>query len=110
MAKLKTGRHTGALKAQRQTERRTSQNKGLMKKVRVATKRVLASVKADATTVAEDLKKASSCIDKAAKKKTIHWKTAARKKSRLAKAANKGAQKETAKKAPAKKAAAKAAK
>ena len=98
MAKLKTGRHTGALKAQRQTERRTSQNKGLMKKVRVATKQVLASSKA------EDLKKAASSIDKAAKKKTIHWKTAARKKSRLAKAVNKGA------KAPAKKAAAKKAK
>ena len=101
MAKLKTGRHTGALKAQRQAEKRTSQNKGLMKKVRVATKQVLASGKA------EDLKKAASSIDKAAKKKTIHWKTAARKKSRLAKAVNKGAKKTTAKKAPAKKAAAK---
>ena len=104
MAKLKTGRHTGALKAQRQAVKRTSQNKGLMKKVRVATKQVLASLKA------EDLKKAASNIDKAAKKKTIHWKTAARKKSRLAKAVNKGAKKETAKKAPAKKAAAKKAK
>ena len=104
MAKLKTGRHTGALKAQRQAEKRTSQNKGLMKKVRVASKQVLASLKA------EDLKKAASSIDKAAKKKTIHWKTAARKKSRLAKAVNKGAKKETAKKAPAKKAAAKKAK
>ena len=97
MAKLKTGRHTGALKAQRQAVKRTSQNKGLMKKVRVATKTVLASLKA------EDLKKAASNIDKAAKKKTIHWKTAARKKSRLAKAVNKGA-KASAKKAAAKKA------
>ena len=68
-----------------------------MKKVRVATKTVLASLKA------EDLKKAASNIDKAAKKKTIHWKTAARKKSRLAKAVNKGA-KASAKKAAAKKA------
>ena len=97
MAKLKTGRHPGALKAQRQAVKRTSQNKGLMKKVRVATKTVLASLKA------EDLKKAASNIDKAAKKKTIHWKTAARKKSRLAKAVNKGA-KASAKKAAAKKA------
>ena len=110
MAKLKTGRHTGALKAQRQAEKRTSQNKGLMKKVRVATKKVIAAVKAEAATVAEDLKKAASSIDKAAKKKTIHWKTAARKKSRLAKAANKGVKKAPAKKAPAKKAAAKKAK
>lgn len=104
MAKLKTGRHTGALKAQRQAEKRNSQNKGLMKKVRVTTKKVLAAVKAESATVAEDLKLAASSIDKAAKKKTLHWKTAARKKSRLAKAVNKGA------KAPAKKTAAKKAK
>lgn len=102
MAKLKTGRHTGALKAQRQAEKRTSQNKGLMKQVRATTKKVLVAVKAEKATVAEELKAAASSIDKAAKKKTIHWKTAARKKSRLAKAVNKGA------KAPAKKAAAKA--
>lgn len=102
MAKLKTGRHTGALKAQRQAEKRTSQNKGLMKQVRATTKKVLAAVKAEKATVAEELKAAASSIDKAAKKKTIHWKTAARKKSRLAKAVNKGA------KAPAKKVAAKA--
>ena len=102
MAKLKTGRHTGALKAQRQAEKRTSQNKGLMKKVRTATTKVLAAVKAEAATVADDLKAAASSINKADKKKPIHWKTAARKKSRLAKAVNKG------KKAPAKKAAAKA--
>ena len=80
MAKLKTGRHTSALKAQRQA-----------KKVRVATKTVKASASSKAKTLKEDLKKANSCIDKAAKKKVIHWKTAARKKSRLAKAANKAA-------------------
>ena len=104
MAKLKTGRHTGALKAQRQAEKRNSQNKGLMKKVRVTTKKVIAAVKAESATVAEDLKLAASSIDKAAKKKTLHWKTAARKKSRLAKAVNKGVE------APAKKTVAKKAK
>lgn len=91
MAKLKTGRHTSALKAQRQAEKRTSQNKGLIKKVRVATKTVKAAAATAAATLNEDLKKAESCIDKAAKKNVIHWKTAARKKSRLAKAANKAA-------------------
>lgn len=91
MAKLKTGRHTSALKAQRQAEKRTSANKGLIKKVRLATKTVVASAKAKAATLAEDLKAAESSIDKAAKKSVIHWKTAARKKSRLAKAANKAA-------------------
>lgn len=89
MAKLKTGRHTSALKAQRQAVKRTSANKGLIKKVRLATKTVKASAATKAATLKDDLKKANSCIDKAAKKKTIHWKTAARKKSRLAKAANK---------------------
>ena len=91
MAKLKTGRHTSALKAQRQAEKRTSANKGLTKKIRLATKKVHASAAAKAATLKEDLQKAEACIDKAAKKKVIHWKTAARKKSRLAKAANKAA-------------------
>ena len=91
MAKLKTGRHTSALKAQRQAEKRTSANKGLTKKIRLATKKVHTSATAKAASLKEDLKKAESCIDKAAKKKVIHWKTAARKKSRLAKAANKAA-------------------
>jgi len=91
MAKLKTGRHTSALKAQRQAEKRTSENKGLTKKIRLATKTVTTSAAAKSATLKEDLKKAESCIDKAAKKKVIHWKTAARKKSRLAKAANKAA-------------------
>ena len=91
MAKLKTGRHTSAIKAQRQAEKRTSANKGLIKKVRLATKTVNASATTKAATPKEELKKAESCIDKAAKKNVIHWKTAARKKSRLAKAANKAA-------------------
>ena len=91
MAKLKTGRHTSALKAQRQAEKRNSANKGLIKKVRVATKTGKASATTKAKTLNEDLKKANACIDKAAKKKVIDWKTAARKKSRLAKAANKAA-------------------
>ncbi len=91
MAKLKTGRHTSALKAQRQAEKRTSENKGLTKKIHLATKAVKAAASKKAATLKKDLQKAESCIDKAAKKKVIHWKTAARKKSRLAKAANKAA-------------------
>lgn len=91
MAKLKTGRHTSAQKAQRQAETRTSANKGLMKTVRLATKKVVAAVKTQAATVAEDLKTAESALDKAAKKGVLHWKTAGRKKSRLAKANNKAA-------------------
>ncbi len=85
MAKLKTGRHTSALKAQRQAEKRTSQNKGLKKNIRVSTK--TASAKKDAASVG----KACSAIDKAAKKGVLHWKAAARKKSRLVKAVKKAA-------------------
>ncbi len=85
MAKLKTGRHTSAIKAQRQAVKRTSQNKGLKKNIRVAAKEVLA------TKEVKSLKKVSSALDKAAKKGVLHWKSAARKKSRLAKTVNKAA-------------------
>ena len=83
MAKLKTGRHTSALKAQRQAVKRTSMNKGLKKTIHLAAKKVLA------TKNTEDLKKVSSALDKAAKKGVIHKKAAARRKSRLTKAVNK---------------------
>lgn len=89
MAKLKTGRHTSAIKAQRQAEKRTSRNKGLTKKIRITVKEVLASAKAKEEQVVEKIKKAVSSIDKAAKKGVIHKRTAARKKSRLVKAAGK---------------------
>ena len=83
--KLKTGRHTSALKAHRQSVKRNSANKGLKKTIHIAEKKVLTSKKA------EDLKKVSSALDKAAKKGVIHKKAAARKKSRLTKIVNKAA-------------------
>jgi small subunit ribosomal protein S20 len=85
MAKLKTGRHTSALKAHRQSERKNSHNKGLKKNIRLAVKEL--SSKKDA----KSFGKAASALDKAAKKGVLHWKTAARKKSRLAKSLNKSA-------------------
>ena len=54
MAKLKTGRHTSALKAQRQAEKRTSENKGLTKKIHLATKTVKAAAAKKAATLKED--------------------------------------------------------
>lgn len=83
MAKLKTGRHTSALKAQRQSVKRNSRNKGLKKTIHLAVKKVVS-----AKSVA-DLKKLSSALDKAAKKGVIHKKAAARKKSRMTKLVNK---------------------
>jgi small subunit ribosomal protein S20 len=85
MAKLKTGRHTSAIKAARQADRRNSRNTGLKKAVRTAAKKV------KSTKSASDLKAVSSALDKAAKKGVIHKKAAARKKSRLAKIINKAA-------------------
>ncbi len=85
MAKLKTGRHTGAIKTHRQSVRRMLRNRIIKKKAREAQKDFLAAVDGkDKTKAAALLKAVSSNWDKAAKKGTIHWKTAARKKSRLA--------------------------
>lgn len=83
MAKLKTGRHTGAMKTHRQSLRRKTRNSILKKKAREATKDLLASLK-DKAKAGKLLVGASSAWDKAAKKGSIHWKTAARRKSRLA--------------------------
>jgi small subunit ribosomal protein S20 len=86
MAKLKTGRHTSALKAARQALRRASHNHGINKNIKQVTKEYAAAVKTgDAAKTTELLSKAASTLDKAAKKGTIHWKTAARRKSRMAK-------------------------
>jgi len=84
--KLKTGRHTSAIKAARQADRRALRNRTLKKNAREATKEVLAAVSSKKDDDAKKgLGKAASAWDKAAKKGTIHWKTAARRKSRLAK-------------------------
>lgn len=83
MAKLKTGRHTGAIKTHRQTLRRTARNKTLKKKARELTKDLLAAV-GDKAKASKLYTGAASAWDKAAKKGAIHWKTAARRKSRLA--------------------------
>lgn len=83
MAKLKTGRHTGAIKTARQAARRTLRNRLLKKKAREVTKEFLASL-SDKAKAGKLLVGASSSWDKAAKKGSIHWKTAARRKSRLA--------------------------
>ncbi len=89
MAKLKTGRHTSAIKAWRQSQRRASRNKGIRKHIRQAAREVLGFLeKKDFPASQKALPKAISGLDKAAKKGVIHWKTAARKKSRLAKRVN----------------------
>lgn len=85
MAKLKTGRHTGAIKAERQSRRRSLRNRTVRKDIRRSAREFLAAVqKKDEPAARELLSRVSSVWDKAAKTGVIHWKAAARKKSRLA--------------------------
>lgn len=93
MAKLKTGRHTGAQKAARQALKRMLRNRVIKRGIRAAAKGVVeAASKRDLAGMPKLLSEASSAWDKAAKSGVIHWKTAARKKSRLARLAVKAQQ------------------
>ena len=86
--KLKTGRHTGAIKANRQSERRAVRNKAVRKGIRLAAKELLSAVeKKDAAGVKKLYPKFASLWDKAAKVGVVHKTAANRRKSRLAKKA-----------------------
>jgi small subunit ribosomal protein S20 len=81
----KPKRHASALKANRQALTRMLRNRSVKKGVRLAVRAVADAASAkDAGKVAELMAKASSALDKAVRSGTLHWKTAARKKSRLA--------------------------
>ncbi len=85
MAKLKTGRHTSAIKAWRKSEKLASRNRGVKDRIHDASKEFGALVaKKDLDNAQKMLPKTYSLLDKAAKTGTIHWKAAARRKSRLA--------------------------
>ncbi len=78
-------RHKSALKANRQALKHALHNRRIKKGVRVAVRAVVDAAKAkDVKKVAELTALAAEALDKAAKRGTIHWKAAARKKSRLA--------------------------
>ena len=84
MAKLKTGRHTSALKAHRQSERHAEHNVQIRSKIRTIARRVEEAVAAqDSKSALSLLQEAFSAWDKAAKTGVIHWRAASRKKSRL---------------------------
>jgi len=86
MVKLKFGRHTQALKAQRQDKKRHLRNLAVKTRIRTIAKKVELAV---AQGKPEEAKKiflqAMKELDKAASKKVIPKKRASRKKSRLAK-------------------------
>jgi small subunit ribosomal protein S20 len=86
MAKLKTGRHTSALKENRKANKRAVRNKTIKSKIKTLAKKVEDAVKKnDAAAAKESLKNAFSTWDKASKRNIIHDNAAANQKARLSK-------------------------
>jgi small subunit ribosomal protein S20 len=83
-AKKKTMRHRSAIKAHRQSLRRHARNVAMKKSLRQAARSASDAAAAKESKSSELLAKAASAFDRAAKNGTIHWKAAARRKSRLA--------------------------
>ena len=86
MAKLKTGRHTSALKANRQSERRRVRNESMKSRIKTLSKKVESAVAGKDLKAAQTLLRAAYAEwDKAVKTGIIHSNKAANQKSRLAK-------------------------
>lgn len=80
------------IKRNRQNEKRRERNKAVRTSLKTATKKVhVAAAAGDAETATDLARQASRAYDKAASKGMVHKRTAARHKSRLAKAANRAA-------------------
>ena len=79
--------HKQTAKRLKQDKWRRMRNRGLKKRIHTITKKVHDSESPEEAQT--DLRSAISVIDSAAKRNTIHWKKAARKKSRLTRAVNK---------------------
>jgi small subunit ribosomal protein S20 len=77
------------IKRNKQNEKRRERNKAARTSLKTSTKKVYASVaEGDGETAQGLAREASRALDKAASKGIVHKKTAARHKSRLARAAN----------------------
>ncbi len=84
MAKLKTGRHTSALKANRQAIKHTESNIVIRSKINTIARKVEAAVASkDAKAAKSLLSEAFAAWDKAAKVGVVHERAASRKKARL---------------------------
>lgn len=82
--------HKSALKRHRQSLKNRDRNRMMKTRVKNAMKAVHTAIEAnDPEATATALQAATAVLDKAASKKILHWRTAARKISRLALAANK---------------------
>jgi small subunit ribosomal protein S20 len=85
MAKLKTGRHTSALKEARKNAKRRIQNTAVKHSLKTISKKIETAIQnKDLKTAKELLNEAFSKFDKAAKTNCIHKKKADRKKAQLA--------------------------
>jgi small subunit ribosomal protein S20 len=77
------------IKRNRQNEKRHERNKAAKSALKTSTKKVQSAVAGgDADTAQQRFREVARSLDKAASKGTLHKRTAARKKSRLAKAVN----------------------
>ena len=84
MAKLKTGRHTSAIKELRKAVKRTHHNRMLKTNIRLIAKKVEVAIAAKKLEEAKGLlPQCFSAWDKAAKVGVIHQNAASRKKARL---------------------------
>jgi len=84
MAKLKTGRHTSAIKAARQSQKRAGVNRGIKIKIHNKIKEFKKLLgKKDISNASNLMSEIYSMLDKASKKGTIHWKNSSRNKARL---------------------------
>ncbi|MFN8510015.1 MAG: 30S ribosomal protein S20 [Deinococcaceae bacterium] len=82
-------RHKSAQKRHRQSLKRRLRNRSKKSTIKTFTKKAVDAVRTGAEDATVLHSKAESLIDKAAKGSTLHKRTAARKKSRLAKRINK---------------------
>lgn len=79
-------RHKAPLKRMKQDKRKRARNRSVKAALKTAAKAVRQAP--NAAEAAKLVPTTASLIDRAAKKHVIHWRTAARMKSRLAKRAN----------------------
>ncbi|MDR2503545.1 MAG: 30S ribosomal protein S20 [Deltaproteobacteria bacterium] len=81
--------HKSALKRHEQSLKRAARNRSVRSRVKNAIKGVRTALQANNQELAaQALLRATSIIDRASTKGVVHWKNAARKVSRLAKAVN----------------------
>lgn len=81
--------HKSAIKRHKQSVKRNARNRAARTRMKNLVKEVRTAImNGDKAAAEQDLKGATVALDKSASKGVIHWKKAARKVSRLAKAVN----------------------